>query len=134
MNPTEPTEPRCRAHGCLCEQPETCRFNVPTPTDAQWGALSADMARLAASLIPTIHDDYRASDDPDDDVPAIQVTVGVTVQPDGSLSWSYQTGDNSYSGGAYCHATWGIGYLYRDTDPTDFAESIESDVADNLPI
>lgn len=34
MTPTtESTEPRCRAHGCLCSNPDTCRFNVPTPTD-----------------------------------------------------------------------------------------------------
>lgn len=26
---TESTEPRCRAHGCLCSNPDTCRFNVP---------------------------------------------------------------------------------------------------------
>jgi hypothetical protein len=107
---------------------------MTNPSDTQWASFAADMATLASRLIPRIGDDYRCSDDPDDETPGMMVTVGVTVEGDGTLSWSYQTGDNSYTGGAYGHATWGIGYLYRDTDPADFAEAIESDVADNLPL
>lgn len=105
---------------------------MPHPTEAQFSAFAADMAKLAKRLIPQIHDEYRCSDDPDDETPGMQVTVGVTVEDDGTLSWNYQTGDNSYAGGAYGHPTWGIGYLYRDTDPEEFADSITTDVADTI--
>ena len=134
MNPTESTEPRCRSHGCLCEQPETCRFNVPTPTEEPFGILEESLTRLFACLIPTIRDDYRASDDPDDDIPGIQVTVGATVQSDGSISWSFQTGDNSYTGGAYSHPTWGVVSLFRESEPAEVAKECVEQIAEQLPL
>lgn len=133
MTPTtESQEPRCRAHGCLCEQPETCRFNVPTPTEEQFGILEESITRLFSRLIPTIGDDYRASDDPDDDIPGMSVTVGATVQSDGSLSWSYQTGDNSFTGGAYSHPTWSVVSLYRESDPAEVARECVEQIAEQL--
>jgi hypothetical protein len=81
--------------------------------------------RLAASLIPEISDDYRASDDPSDDVPGMCLTIGYTPESeDEDESWHYQTGDNSYSGGAYGHPHWSVVSLYRDTVPADVAEEI----------
>jgi hypothetical protein len=81
--------------------------------------------RLAASLIPEIGDDYRASDDPSDDVPGMCLTIGYTPESeDKDESWHYQTGDNSYSGGAYGHPHWAVVSLYRDTVPADVAEEI----------
>lgn len=85
----------------------------------------ADLMGLARVLIPTIDDDCRASDDPSDDTPGMCVTVGA-----GAFGWSYQTGDNSFTGGAYGFAHWGIGYLYRDTSPEEFADAVLSDLAD----
>lgn len=99
-------------------------------TDEQFNALHAEITALCASLIPDIRDDYRATtDDPDDDdVPGMMVTVGA----DESGAWGYQTGDNSYTGGAYGFPHWGIGYLYRDSDPAEVAESIVNEIADLL--
>jgi hypothetical protein len=92
----------------------------------------ADMIELATRLIPTICDDYRTVDqDDDDDTPTMQVTVGCEITSDDSVSWSYQTGDNSFSGGAYGYAFWGIGYLTRDTSPADFANEIICSLEDN---
>ena len=88
----------------------------------------ADLVELARALITTIADDDRCSDDPDDENPGILVTVGADAN-----GWGYQTGGNSYSGGAYGFATWGLGYLYRDTDPEEFASAILSDLADGAP-
>ena len=85
----------------------------------------ADLMELARVLIPTIDDDYRCSDDPDDETPGMLVTVGADAD-----GWSYQTGDNSFTGGAYGFAHWGLGYLYRDTSPEEFADAVMSDLAD----
>ena len=57
---------------------------------------------LLIELKSQIGDDYRASDDPEDSRPAMSVTIATT---DGS-AWGYQTGDNSYSGGAYSFRHW----------------------------
>jgi hypothetical protein len=83
----------------------------------------AELASLVRDLIPDIGDDYRASDDPSDDTPGMQITIGADAN-----GWSYQTGDNSYTGGAYGYAYWGLGSIYRDSDPDDVAESMLSDL------
>lgn len=90
-----------------------------------------DMAALARDLIPTIGDDYRAPYDAENDTPCMQVTIGVECPSADSMSWSYQTGDNSFTGGAYGYAHWGIGYLCRDTVPEDFAREIVSSLEEN---
>lgn len=54
----------------------------------------AAISALLRSLKPQISDEYRCTDDPDDTLPGMQVTVGAS--PNGT--WHYQTGDNSYSG------------------------------------
>lgn len=90
-----------------------------------------DMIELATRLIPTIDDDYRAFDDSDDETPGMQVTVGAECPSPDSMSWNFQTGDNSFTGGAYGFANWGIGYLYRDTKPEDFAKEIISSLEEN---
>jgi hypothetical protein len=87
-----------------------------------------EIASLLRALQPTIGDDYRATDDPSDDTPGMCVTIGAS--PDGS--WSYQTGDNSYSGGAYGHPAWGVVYLYRDSDPAELAGDALDQIADAL--
>lgn len=74
--------------------------------------LLADMEYLAHQLIPQIDDDYR-------------------IEGPDAMSWSYQTGDNSFTGGAYSYAHWGIGYLTRDTSPADFARDIVMSLEEN---
>jgi hypothetical protein len=87
---------------------------------------TAQIAALVAELIPTIGDEYRASED--DEVPGMMLTIGADAD-----GWSYQTGDNSYTGGAYSYSAWGIGYIYRDSDPAQVADDIASDLYDNDP-
>lgn len=90
--------------------------------------LETEVAALLADLIPEIRDDYRATDDADDDTPGMLVTVGA----DESGTWSYQTGDNSYTGGAYGYPAWGVGYLFRDSDPREVARGIVDEIAEQL--
>ena len=87
----------------------------------------AELAPLIQELIATINDDDRATDDPDDDTPGFQFTVGSNREMD---DWSYQTGDNSFTGGAYGFSYWGIAYLSRDTVPLDAAKEIADEIAE----
>jgi hypothetical protein len=89
-----------------------------------------DMIGLAKRLIPTIRDEY-CIEGQGDDTPMMQVTVGCECPSDCSMSWSYQTGDNSFTGGAYSYAHWGIAYLTRDSKPEDFAREVMASLEDN---
>ena len=53
------------------------------------------------------------------------VTVGYSPQ---SESWGYQTGDNSFTGGAYGHPFWGVVWIGADADPAEVADEIAEDI------
>ena len=82
---------------------------------------------LIAALIPEIQDDYRATDDPDDNEPGMQVTIATDEK---ASEWGYQTGDNSYTGGAYSFPHWAVLYLSRDSDPKDIANEAADQIAE----
>ena len=78
--------------------------------------LQREIRTLLISLKRDIGDDYRCTDD---NTPSMLVTVATT---DGE-SWSYQTGDNSYTGGCYSHPHWSVIYLTRRSNCTELASS-----------
>lgn len=86
------------------------------------------IARLLVELKKDIEDDYRCPDDPGDDTPGMLVTIGAST--DGT--WNYQTGENSYAGGAYGHQYWGLVYLYRDSNCQDLAREAIYEIADQM--
>jgi len=77
------------------------------------------MARLVRSVRNDIRPEYRANED--DTVPGIQLTVGANRK-----GWSYQTGDNSFTGGAYGYAAWAVVSVYSRSDSFELADSIIS--------
>jgi hypothetical protein len=79
----------------------------------------AELASLIRAIKPEICDDYI--EEPGD-TPSIQLTIGC-----GDDDWSYQTGDNSYSGGAYGFPYWGTGYITRRCNSRDLAREIIND-------
>lgn len=96
----------CKRNHKTCKGLDFCEVEIDK--------IIPEWVRLFRSLKPEIGDDYRASDDCDDNTPGMQVTIGFTPSDnDGPAGWHYQTGDNSYSGGAYGHAHWGVISLYR---------------------
>jgi hypothetical protein len=106
---------------------------MPT-IEQQLKALEKQLVPLIKELKTQIGKDYRASDDPDDNLPGMCVTIGFTAATeDDDFSWSYQTGDNSYTGGAYSHSTWGVASLYRRSNSKDIARELCDDIANNLP-
>lgn len=101
-------------------------------TEREYKRLENQVCRLLKALKPDISDDYRATDDPDDNTPGMCVTVGATLQSDGVLVWNYQTGDNSFTGGAYGHSNWGVGYLYRRSNCKEVAAEIVEQIAEGI--
>lgn len=87
----------------------------------QWAALLRVLKR-------DIADDYRATEDPEDTVPGMLVTFGLSAAGD----WSYQTGDNSYTGGAYGFPYWGLAYLDRRSNCKKLAQAAFNDAAEQI--
>jgi hypothetical protein len=102
-------------------------------TEKQYRKLEIQVTKLLKSLKGDIGDDYRASDDPNDTTPGMCVTIGATPDPEtGDLSWHYQTGDNSFTGGAYGHRNWGVIYLYRRSRCEELASEAVSEIANAM--
>jgi len=96
--------------------------------------------RLFKALKGDIGDDYRASDDSEESTPGMCVTIGFTPAGYGTAerphlveceaSWGYQTGDNSYTGGAYHHPYWAVVSLYRRSNSRKLAEDCASQIGE----
>jgi len=85
-----------------------------------------EISALLRSLKRDIADDYRAHED--DTIPGMLVTIGWTPETGG---WSYQTGDNSFTGGAYGHPVWAVVYLYRRSNCRTLAREAIDELAEN---
>ena len=96
------------------------------------GITIKELRELLMSLKPDICDDFRIDDQDDlpnddqDDLPNMMVTIGYS--PDGD--WSYQTGDNSFTGGAYGYPHWAVVYLYRRSNCRELARDVINQLYD----
>jgi hypothetical protein len=93
-------------------------------------AIVKQWTRLLINLKQSIADEYRASDE--DTLPGMQVTFGLGEDQDGELAWSYQTGDNSFTGGAYGFSAWGVVSLYRRSNCLELAEAAFDEASEAL--
>jgi len=95
------------------------RFKLPS---------RSELASLVRSVRSDISPEFRATDDPGDETPAICLTVGA----DRSGRWSYQTGDNSFTGGAYGFASWAVVTVDKGANSFALADEILSELGDAL--
>lgn len=79
-----------------------------------------ELSGLIRAIKPHICDDYLAEDET---VPGIDLTIGHTPE---TGAWSYQTGDNSYTGGAYGHPNWATTRVYRRSNSRELARDLIS--------
>lgn len=80
--------------------------------------------RLLVGLKAEIGDDYRCDED------SAEPSMLVTIACDTSGRWNYQTGDNSFTGGAYGLPYWALVYLYRDSNCLILAREACAELAD----
>ena len=64
----------------------------------------------------------------EDDVAYNYLTVGMND----SGEWSFQTGDNSFTGGAYGYPHWAVVSVFEDSDPEQVCQEIISQLEDLL--
>ena len=82
-----------------------------------------ELYELCRAVKQDISDEYRAFEE--DETPGIQLTVATN---DDMSDWSYQTGDNSYSGGAYHYPHWAVVGVYRSSN----CKALADDILDQL--
>ena len=61
----------------------------------------------------------------EDEIPYNNLTIGLS---DDGTEWSYQTGDNSYTGGAYCFPNWVVLTFTKETTPQELFEEFNSEL------
>lgn len=82
-----------------------------------------DLYQLCRDVKESIADDYRA--DAEETRPSELLTVGAD-----ETGWSWQTGDNSFTGGAYGYPFWGVVGVYRDSNCMTLAREIKDQLED----
>jgi hypothetical protein len=85
-----------------------------------------DLSGLIREIKPHILDSYLAEDET---IPGIDLTIGWS--PD-SGDWGYQTGDNCYTGGAYCHPVWAVTRIYRRSNSRELARELIDQLAEQI--
>ncbi len=88
----------------------------------------SELAALVRDVRSQISPEYRVSDDADDNTPGICLTVGANLKGE----WSYQTGDNSFTGGAYHFPHWAVVSVYKDSHSYNLADEIREELAEAL--
>lgn len=63
-----------------------------------------------------------------DETPGICLTVGWNPDTGG---WSWQTGDNSYTGGAYGYPVWAVVGVYRNSNSRELAREIRAQLEES---
>ena len=91
------------------------------PTARHLSTFRKEIRSLLISLKSTIHNDDRAYEGAT--LPSVAVTIGAKITPDG-IVWTFQTGDNSYTGGVYGFPHWGVCDLHRRDNTTNLARDI----------
>ena len=106
--------------------------NITVDTEANYIQIpEKDLAGLIASYIsdlPPYDMDINFDEDRDPES-VLEFTLGYTPE-DGT--WGYQTGDNSYTGGAYSHPFWGVTWLTSESDPEETAKELLNEIAEQM--
>jgi hypothetical protein len=72
--------------------------------------------------------DFRKAD-PGDSTPYVDVTIGCTFNfAEGCITWNYQTGDNSFTGGAYGHPEWFTTSIFGRSNCNDIAKDLIEEI------
>ena len=86
----------------------------------------AEIVRHVAKQVPRVSDsdadNYRQDGD---SLPSIDLTIGWNPE---TGDWDYQTGDNSFTGGAYGYPIWAVTTIYRRQD----SRAVARDLIDQL--
>lgn len=95
--------------------------------DRKAARLASCVRELLISLKRDIGDDYRADDE--STTPSMCVTISA---PADLSDYGWQTGDNSFAGGAYGYPYWGVITLTRRSNCRDLARDAIGQIVDQI--
>ena len=91
---------------------------VEIKKDADWDFLRQEVLEFGPSTDPT---------------PYVDVTIGCTFNfAEGWISWGFQTGDNSFTGGAYGHPEWFNTSILSRSNCKDLAKGLIKEIAGRI--
>jgi len=91
---------------------------VAIKKDADWYSLRQEVLEFGPSTDPT---------------PYVEVTIGCTFDfAEGCITWSFQTGDNSFTGGAYSHPEWFTTSILSRSNCKDLAKGLAEEIAGRI--
>ena len=87
---------------------------VAIKKDTDWYTLRQEVLEFGPSTDPT---------------PYVEVTIGCTFNfAEGWINWGFQTGDNSFTGGAYGHPEWFNTSLFTRSNCKDIAKDLIEEI------
>lgn len=91
---------------------------VAIKKDQDWKSLKADF-----------NSDEGYYFEPGELAPYVDATIGCTFDfEEGTISWNYQTGDNSFTGGAYGHPEWFTTSLLSRSNCKDLTKDLIDEI------
>jgi len=102
-----------------------------TTTKTLSNEVKDDILALMTSELESWKADALAYCEPEDesDAPYLELTIACS---DDGQAWSYQTGDNSYTGGAYSLPHWAVTSIDLDTTMSELYAEIVSQLEELL--
>lgn len=104
------------------------------PSDRRIAIVRNEFKRQLIAIKKSVHwSDFNVGGDcadPDSSEPGfLTVTFGANAE---LTDWNYQTGDNSYSGGAYGFPYWGLCYIRPRTNSREAAKEAMDDILEQI--
>ena len=87
-----------------------------------------DLSTLIASYVSELPP-YPENPEDEDPESVLEFTLGYTPEDE---TWGYQTGDNSFVGGAYSHPFWGVTWLTSETNSEETAKELINEIDDQM--
>lgn len=95
-----------------------------------WG-LYRDVDLMEGEIYATEAEAEASSDEKHNRVEVLPVFISLTVGwTPATGGWSWQTGDNSFDGGAYGHPVWAVVSVASNSDAVSVAEEILDQLAE----
>lgn len=85
-----------------------------------------ELRALFVALKKDIRDDYRSDEFDESSTPSMDVTIGANERGE----WNYQTGNNSFTGGAYSFPHWAVITLTRRSNSAELAREAVEQIAE----
>jgi len=102
-------------------------------TENEFNTFTQSFKSELIELIESLKSEIEINDDNEIDDPSELNSMDITISINKDCtSWSYQTGDNSFTGSCYGDPYWGVTSFTKDCCAADIAEYLIDDLAEQI--